>query len=271
MDEVINAAVLRVVQSMQENLGEQLTIDDMARTAMFSKFHFSRVFQRVTGLSPGRFLSAVRLREAKRLLSSTSLTVTDISHRVGYSSVGTFSSRFTGSVGVSPTRYRQLHSVRPAVSVPAPTGTATVLGRISSPLRGTPVFAGLFPDRILEGWPVSYTFVRESGPFVLENVPEGRWHLLAHAVAEGHEDALNLPATGDEALCVGRLGPITVHRDTETLHAEVPLRPMTPFDPPVLLALRELLAAEHGVDESPAPRTPAPIPAQRRAALAVSR
>ena len=94
MDDVIERAVLRVIDSMHENLGEPLTIDDMARTAMFSKFHFSRVFQRVTGLSPGRYLSAVRLQEAKRLLASTSLSVTDISHRVGYSSVGTFSSRF---------------------------------------------------------------------------------------------------------------------------------------------------------------------------------
>ncbi|MBX6382058.1 MAG: helix-turn-helix domain-containing protein [Microbispora sp.] len=269
MDDVINAAVLRAVQSMQKNLGEQLTIDDMARTAMFSKFHFSRVFQRVTGLSPGRFLSAVRLREAKRLLSSTSLTVTAISHRVGYSSVGTFSSRFTGSIGVSPARYRRLRSVRPKVSIPAPTGTATIRGRISSPLRGTPVFAGLFPDRILEGWPVSYTFIREPGPFVLKNVPEGRWHLLAHAVAEGREEALNLPATGDEALCVGRIGPITVRPGTETPHAEVPLRPMTPLDPPVLLALRELLAAEHGGYHSPTPRPTDPI--RRRAALAVIR
>src|ERR687887_1129758 len=93
---------------MQQNLGERLTIDDMARSAMFSKFHFSRVFQRVTGVSPGRFLSAMRLEEAKRLLLTPSLTVADISHRVGYNSVGTFSSRFRHSVGVSPTTYRQL-------------------------------------------------------------------------------------------------------------------------------------------------------------------
>jgi len=249
MNDVIEQAVLRVIDSMQENLGEQLTIDDMARTAMFSKFHFSRVFQRVTGLSPGRFLSAVRLREAKRLLTSTSLTVTDISHRVGYSSVGTFSSRFTSSVGVSPTRYRQMESVTAQLLTADGwphdgTGTLTVSGVVTSPLLDRPVFAGLFPDRILEGRPVRYTILHRPGSYVLRDVPEGQWHLIAQAVAPGREDAVNHPPRGDEALCVGRFGPITVRAGNEPAYADVSLRAMSVLDPPVLLALRNLLSPE---------------------------
>ncbi|MFC0865980.1 helix-turn-helix domain-containing protein [Sphaerimonospora cavernae] len=246
MDDVITAAVLRVVESMQENFGEPLTIDDMARTAMFSKFHFSRVFQRVTGLSPGRFLSAVRLREAKRLLTSTTLTVTDISHRVGYSSVGTFSSRFTGSVGLSPSRYRRLDSLTPPDRTGAPAAAATIVrGHISSPLADRPVFAGLFPDSILEGWPVRYTVIPRPGPYVLEDVPEGRWHLIAQSAAAGLEDAIDLPARGDESLCIGRHGPITVQPGAgRTAVTDLELRPMSVLDPPVLLALREVVAAE---------------------------
>ncbi|MFD0592037.1 helix-turn-helix domain-containing protein [Catellatospora coxensis] len=80
---------------------------------MFSKFHFSRMFQRVTGLSPGRFLSALRLQQAKQLLVTTSFNVSDISLRVGYTSVGTFSTRFTRSVGLSPTIYRRRHGITP--------------------------------------------------------------------------------------------------------------------------------------------------------------
>jgi AraC family transcriptional regulator len=106
MDTASEAAVRRAINAMRENLSDPLNIDDMARVAMFSKFHFTRVFQRVTGISPGRFLSAVRLQEAKRLLISTKLNVADISLRVGYASVGTFSTRFTKSVGVPPTTYR---------------------------------------------------------------------------------------------------------------------------------------------------------------------
>ncbi|WP_169944081.1 helix-turn-helix domain-containing protein [Microbispora sp. H11081] len=251
MDDVIERAALRVIENMHENLGEPITIDDMARVAMFSKFHFSRVFQRVTGLSPGRFLSAVRLREAKRLLASTAMSVTNISHQVGYSSVGTFSSRFTSSVGLSPSRYRVLGSV-PAQLLAAGRGgaaagaTATIVGEISSPLPDRPVFAGLFPERILGGRPVSFTLLDRPGPYVLENVPPGRWHLIAQSAAEGHEDAFGIPGGipggEDEAQCIACLGPITVQAGAEPQLADVRLRPMRPIDPPVLLALRDLLS-----------------------------
>jgi AraC family transcriptional regulator len=83
-DQQTEQNIQRVIDSIYENISERITIDDMARTAMFSKFHFTRLFQRMTGVSPGRFLSAVRLQEAKKLLLYTGLSVTEISHRVGY-------------------------------------------------------------------------------------------------------------------------------------------------------------------------------------------
>src|SRR5947208_1146226 len=155
MDEIVRRAVERAIDTMQKNLGERLTIDDMARSAMFSKFHFTRVFQRVTGVSPGRFLSAMRLEEAKRLLLSTQFTVADISHRVGYNSVGTFSSRFRNSVGVSPTTYRQLGGSPlqpPADRPPMAETKGVVRGAIIAPPSSHPslIFIGLFPGRILE-------------------------------------------------------------------------------------------------------------------------
>lgn len=107
MDEVIRRAVERAIVAMRGNLGGPLTIDDLARAANFSKFHFTRIFQGVTGIPPGRFLWEMRVEQAKEMLASTSLTVADISVRVGYSSVGTFSSRFSRSVGMPPAAYRR--------------------------------------------------------------------------------------------------------------------------------------------------------------------
>ncbi|WP_425442561.1 helix-turn-helix domain-containing protein [Streptomyces colonosanans] len=92
---------------MRENYHEPLVLDDLARSAMMSKFYFIRVFQRTTGVTPGRFLSAVRLHEAKSHLVHSSLNVAEISARVGYSSASTFSRRFTASVGLSPTQFRR--------------------------------------------------------------------------------------------------------------------------------------------------------------------
>jgi AraC family transcriptional regulator len=247
MEKTIEQAVGRVIETMRENIGEPLTIDDMARTVMFSKFHFSRFFQRVTGVSPGRFLSAMRLQEAKRLLVATSLTVTDISHRVGYTSVGTFSSRFTRSVGVSPTTFRQLGGFTPPTmdgdrrSTAEPRG-ATLRGEVGSAQPGQLglIFVGLFADPIPRGQPVRCTVLHRTGPYLLTNVPHGTWYLLAHSVAAGLEEVLDGPFAGGRTLCVGSHGPIRIRPDTAVRHADVRLRPMDALDPPVLRALLDV-------------------------------
>ncbi|MDM4719249.1 helix-turn-helix transcriptional regulator [Micromonospora sp. WMMA1363] len=226
---------------MHDNLGEQLTIDDMARAAFFSKFHFSRIFQRATGISPGRFLSALRLQRAKQLLVSTSLNVADVSLRVGYASVGTFSSRFTRSVGLSPTTYRRLGGYTSHVPV---ADTHSVTSRPTGSLRGRVVpasnvlvdrvFVGVFPDRIPEGRPVQCCVLNEPGEFVLDRVPVGVWHVLAHSVGP---DLLGQPSA--EVGAVGSSGPILIRRDG-VVELQLSLQPMRILDPPVLLVLEDV-------------------------------
>lgn len=242
MENQVEKAVLRAVEAMRQNLSEQVGIDDLARAAIFSKFHFSRVFHRVTGLSPGHFLSAVRIEEAKRLLISTSLPVTEISHRVGYSSVGSFSTRFASSVGVPPSVYRQLGGVAPHVPdssrrVRAGGRSVTLRGNVWSPMPDGPVFLGLFADRILQGSPVGYTVLRRPGPYILENVPLGAWHLMAKSVTEYADEEQADPPY------IGSYGPIVIRPDTGIHLADIRLRPMKPLDPPVLLALPDLRPA----------------------------
>ena len=250
-------AVGRVIETMRANLGEPLTVDDMARTVMFSKFHFSRFFQRVTGVSPGRFLSAMRLQEAKELLVTTTLTVTEISHRVGYTSVGTFSSRFTMSVGVSPTTYRQLGGFRTPEpvhqgadvaprAVPA-TGGPSVCGEVVSSLPDSHlglVFVGLFADPIPRGQPVRCAVLHHAGPFLLDKVPHGSWYLLAHSVAAGLEGAVTAATSpegdSDRTICVGAYGPVRVGPDRSVRHVEVRLEPMLQPDPALLKALLDI-------------------------------
>lgn len=250
MEKAIEQAVGRVIETMRENLGEQLTVDDMARTAMFSKFHFSRVFQRVTGVSPGRFLAAMRLQEAKRLLVSTSLTVTDISHRVGYASVGTFSLRFRNSVGVAPTTYRQLGgaaSRNPAGQrrpLPSQRRQAIVRGEVVSSLPPLGmVFVGLFADPIPRGQPVRCTVLHDPGRYVLESVPLGTWYLLGHTLAAGLEQAVHEAPDHGLALCVGSHGPITIRPDSGTVVANLQLRRLPQPDPGLLRALLDIRSA----------------------------
>jgi AraC-like DNA-binding protein len=231
MDDFILKAVERVIRAMQNNLGEPITIDDMARTAMFSKFHFSRMFQRVTGISPGRFLSALRLQEAKRLLLTSSLTVADISHLVGYNSIGTFSSRFRTSVGISPTAYRQFEGYVPPLAEYHPSGwhrhgdVTEVRGQVHQPAATGHIVIGLFGDRIAQGTPVRHTTLSSAGEFVLHDVPEGTWYLLAQSVALGLGE-----------VHVAALGPITVTTGVPVQPVDLWLRPRQIFDPPALLA-----------------------------------
>lgn len=232
--------IQRVIDSIYENIGERITIDDMARTAMFSKFHFTRLFQRMTGVSPGRFLSAVRLQEAKKLLLSTALSVTEISHRVGYSSVGTFSSRFKSSVGLSPTAYRELHGYAPSISDDRRfrLHTTVVQGEICPPPGSPeedeigPVFLGLFPDTIPQGNPASCAVLRRPGRFRLDRAPEGTWYLLAQSVRAGEVDVL-----GDRPPLVAVHGPVSVRPGKVIAPLNLQLRPMRVLDPPILMAL----------------------------------
>jgi AraC-like DNA-binding protein len=247
MEEATEQAVTRVVKMMHDQLGEQLTTEDMARVALFSKFHFCRIFREVTGVSPGRFLAALRIQEAKRLLVSTSLSVADISNMVGYASIGTFSSRFKSTVGVAPTTYRQHDGFTLDISADNHLNaegarTATIQGEIFAPATGETgfVFVGLFTGQIPQGKPARCTILHRPGPYVLEEVPQGTWHLLVHSVTPALEEV-----SGEDPAChqvpwVGSHGPITVLPDTITSPADVRLRPMRALDPPVLLALLDV-------------------------------
>ncbi|WP_433386166.1 AraC family transcriptional regulator [Micromonospora sp. KLBMP9576] len=240
-------AVERSINLMRENLGEQLTVDDMARAAMFSKFHYTRVFQRITGVSPGRFLSALRLERAKTLLLSTSLNVADVSVHVGYNSVGTFSSRFTRSVGLSPTEYRRCGGVAPCIAVAGSDRTpmragGVVSGIVSavSPVPPDTIFLGLFKSRIPEGRPASLTTLSGPGRFLLDKVPEGTWYLLCRGV--GTSRAADDVPEGETVSQFGSHGPFRINAE-QTVDVMVRLGPARLCDPPMLLALPDVRTA----------------------------
>ncbi len=85
---------------------EPLDVDDLARTAGLSRAHFSREFRRAFGESPHGYLLTRRLERAAALLRSTDRSVTDICFSVGLNSVGSFTTSFKRTYGVSPTEYR---------------------------------------------------------------------------------------------------------------------------------------------------------------------
>ena len=85
---------------------EPLEVDDLARAAGLSRAHFSREFRRAFGESPHAYLLTRRLERAAALLRATDQSVADICFSVGLQSVGSFTTSFTRTFGVSPTAYR---------------------------------------------------------------------------------------------------------------------------------------------------------------------
>ncbi len=85
---------------------EPLDLRALAATACVSKHHFVRSFTATYGESPMRYVGRRRIERAQDLLRAANLTVTEVCMLVGYSSLGSFSTRFRQLVGETPTQYR---------------------------------------------------------------------------------------------------------------------------------------------------------------------
>ena len=84
------------------------SIDEVAKSAAMSRYHFIRQFKAVFGETPVQFRTRARLDKAKRLLAVGQESVTDICMAVGFSSLGSFSYLFSGRFGQAPSHYRQV-------------------------------------------------------------------------------------------------------------------------------------------------------------------
>ena len=102
----------RVRQSkayMEQHYAQTIKLDELANSAHMSRFHYTRVFQRMYGLTPRIYLRDLRIAKAKELLKS-GLTITQVCFNVGYESLPSFSTAFKKCTGNSPKKYQQLHN-----------------------------------------------------------------------------------------------------------------------------------------------------------------
>jgi AraC-like DNA-binding protein len=85
---------------------QRLDVGELARAAGLSRAHFSREFRRAFGESPHAYLLTRRLERAAALLRTTDRSIADICFSVGLQSVGSFTTSFTRTFGISPAAYR---------------------------------------------------------------------------------------------------------------------------------------------------------------------
>jgi AraC-like DNA-binding protein len=92
---------------IDENFHEPIDLDDIARQAFISRFHFHRLFRQIYRRTPHQYLTRKRLDKAKVLLAENK-PVMEVCNEVGFESIGSFSVLFKKEIGFAPTYYRNM-------------------------------------------------------------------------------------------------------------------------------------------------------------------
>jgi AraC-like DNA-binding protein len=111
-------ALRRVHDHIDRHYADPLTLGELASLVRMSKFHLVRAFRAAYGETPMRYLTRRRIERSQDLLRSANLTVTEVCMLVGFSSLGSFSSRFTELVGESPAAYRNRWAAQSGPHIP---------------------------------------------------------------------------------------------------------------------------------------------------------
>ena len=93
---------ISIIRSEYQN---DITVSSIANRLHINRSYFCEIFKRVTGVSPKKYIHALRMRRAARLLIMRSLSVTVTASSVGFPDVFAFSRAFKSYYGVSPTEY----------------------------------------------------------------------------------------------------------------------------------------------------------------------
>ena len=244
----------QAVLLMRRSLQNPPTIAELAEDSRVTPWHFIRQFRRTVGIPPGQYLSALRIEEAKKLLLDTSERVTDICFTLGFNSLGSFTSRFTSVVGLSPSAFRNLPDRFSPNLLDRRTEEQEkrlllwkgpeIQGVIKAPESFSgPIFVGLFPKPISEGFPESCRILAGAGSFRMPLSQGGKFLLVAGICS--FDDPSSYLVSGGRIL----QGIAPVFQVEGGRISEIEIRPPRSLAPPILVALLACLLAtsESGV------------------------
>ncbi len=103
----MDVRVQNIVTRMRRDLRARLTLNDMARAANLTTFHFCHLFKAETGSSPAKYLKALRLERARELLETTFLSTKEIRALVGLNDESHFARDFRATYGLTPQQHRE--------------------------------------------------------------------------------------------------------------------------------------------------------------------
>lgn len=104
---ITSRSVRRVSDYVAEHLDAEITLDELARVAGYSRFHFARGFRAATGLPPYAFLIRKRVARACEMLGERDVPISSIASATGFATHAQFSSRFRQITGIAPSAFRK--------------------------------------------------------------------------------------------------------------------------------------------------------------------
>ncbi|WP_345475580.1 AraC family transcriptional regulator [Actinoallomurus oryzae] len=209
--------ISHVMHVIRHRYPEDLSLEELAAVVNLSSCYLSRLFCREIGVPLTRFLGGVRLDAARRKLLCTDESVADIAAQVGCASLGTFTTRFTRTIGVSPGRYR--HAALLGEGAAGFGGDHTGMPFVHGSILIWSRSAGLPADRAvaLTAVPISFPGAKPVRPCTGEHsygsthiahVPPGDWMISVSTVGAGGEVVVPTAIIGPISVTPGAAVPV---------------------------------------------------------------
>ncbi|MBO0992731.1 AraC family transcriptional regulator [Bacillus sp. SD088] len=248
----MNFEIDETIAYIHQHMDEPLSLSRLADHAAYSPYHFSRIFKEKMGLTPHYYVASLRIQRAKDLLLHTDLTVRDIGMEIGQQSLGTFTTRFTERVGMTPTQFRKspmqvstyLQSLKNLNAWPHKSILESQYNRVKGTIEAESSFqgvilVGLFTKPIPEGLPQYGTVLTSLSSFSFTDVRPGTYYLMATALSwEMKSSEILVP---HQTLRAKIEHPIIVGANKAIPHQRLILRGPRLDDPPILISLPLLM------------------------------
>lgn len=118
----LDPRIRRTLDFLNDTLDRPLSLAELARRAGLSASRLAHLFEAEMGLPPRRYMEAIRIEQARRLLARTQLSVGEVSRAVGFENQFYFALRFKKAAGISPRAFRQESEKEGAHAKRRPTG-----------------------------------------------------------------------------------------------------------------------------------------------------
>lgn len=97
----------KVFEYVEAHYEREISLEEIARVANFSTYHFARFFREATGMTFGQYLSNFRIKKAEWHLANSDESITQLAFKSGFNSVKTFNRVFKSLKGCSPSQYKK--------------------------------------------------------------------------------------------------------------------------------------------------------------------